>query len=358
MGSLHDSRIHKWFATSPPVAWTVRQLRELLIGSLKQGPIPQHVAFVMDGNRRFARNHHIETVEGHNLGFESLARILEVCYKTGVKVVTIYAFSIENFKRSKHEVDALMSMAKVKLQQLAEHGALLDRYGASVRILGQRELIKPDVLQAVDKAVAMTAHNKRAVLNVCFPYTSHHEITTAVMKTVETYSTPIHNLPTPSKRTFSESHITQTIRKQMLEEDTGSGAEQPESRSTSPSSKATAQTEDERSSSTSTAINPSDKDESQSTYLDPETISAQTLNNNMMTADAPPLDLLVRTSGVERLSDFMLWQCHEDTSIVFLKCLWPEFDLWHFLPVLVEWQWQQKKLREEQQRSRGRSKSD
>lgn len=75
MGSLHDSRIHKWFATSPPVAWTVRQLRELLIGSLKQGPIPQHVAFVMDGNRRFARNHHIETVEGHNLGFESLARV-------------------------------------------------------------------------------------------------------------------------------------------------------------------------------------------------------------------------------------------------------------------------------------------
>lgn len=84
-----------------------------------------------------------------------------MCYKTGVKTVTIYAFSIENFKRSKHEVDALMSMAKVKLQQLAEHGALLDRYGASVHVLGQRELISPDVLRAVDKAVAMTAHNKK-----------------------------------------------------------------------------------------------------------------------------------------------------------------------------------------------------
>ena len=91
----------------------------------------------------------------------SPAQILEVCYKTGVKVVTIYAFSIENFKRSKHEVDALMSMAKVKLQQLAEHGALLDKYGASVRVLGQRELINPDVLVAVDHAVAMTAHNKK-----------------------------------------------------------------------------------------------------------------------------------------------------------------------------------------------------
>jgi ditrans,polycis-polyprenyl diphosphate synthase len=96
----------------------------------------------------------------------------------------------------------------------------------------------------------------------------------------------------------------------------------------------------------------------EATYLDPESISAQTLTDNMMTADAPPLDLLVRTSGVERLSDFMLWQCHEDTSIKFLKCLWPEFDLWHFLPVLVEWQWQQKKLQEEQQRVRGRPKTD
>ena len=60
---------------SPPVEWGINQLRELLIGALRQGPIPQHVAFVMDGNRRYARSHKIETVEGHNLGFESLARV-------------------------------------------------------------------------------------------------------------------------------------------------------------------------------------------------------------------------------------------------------------------------------------------
>jgi ditrans,polycis-polyprenyl diphosphate synthase len=203
---------------------------------------------------------------------------------------------------------------------------------------------------------------RRAVLNVCFPYTSRDEITTAVMKTVETYSTPIHNLPTPSKRTFSESHITQHLRKQKLEDDAEGGAEQPESRSHSPASKdVNNPTEDlASSSSASTAINSSEKEDLQGdvTFLDPESISAQTLTDNMMTADAPPLDLLVRTSGVERLSDFMLWQCHETTSIVFLKCLWPEFDLWQFLPVLVEWQWQQKKIQEEQQRIRGRSKLD
>lgn len=76
-----------------------------------------------------------------------------------MKVVTVYAFSIENFNRSKYEVDALMEMAKVKLSQLAQHGDLLDRYGASVRILGQRDLVKPDVLEAIDRAVELTKRN-------------------------------------------------------------------------------------------------------------------------------------------------------------------------------------------------------
>lgn len=86
-----------------------------------------------------------------------------MCYKCGVKVVTIYAFSIENFKRSKYEVDALMDMFKVKLSQITQHGDLLDRYGARVRILGQRELLKPDVLEAINKAVDMTRGNGESV---------------------------------------------------------------------------------------------------------------------------------------------------------------------------------------------------
>lgn len=76
-----------------------------------------------------------------------------------MKVVTVYAFSIENFKRSKYEVDALMEMAKIKLSQLSQHGELLDRYGASVRVLGSREMVKPDVLEAIDRAVNLTENN-------------------------------------------------------------------------------------------------------------------------------------------------------------------------------------------------------
>ncbi|ORY13082.1 Decaprenyl diphosphate synthase-like protein [Clohesyomyces aquaticus] len=357
--SIHNSRFRKWVASSPPVIWGVRQLRELLIGALRQGPIPQHVAFVMDGNRRFARDHGIETVEGHNLGFEALARILEVCYKTGVKVVTIYAFSIENFKRSKYEVDALMDMAKLKLTQLSEHGALLDRYGASIRILGQRELVKPDVLEAIDKAVSLTAGNKKAILNVCFPYTSRDEITSAVKKTIDTYSQPIGSHPSPSKRPFSETHITRNIRQQMLKTVPEDGSEKSSSRSASPES-SKEQSSAGHSSATSTLMNQSEKGDAYSaapSFPDPETITAETLTDNMLTAGTPPLDLLVRTSGVQRLSDFMLWQCHENTSIVFLDCLWPEFDLWQFLPVLVEWQWQRKKI-QEQERGRVRQKTE
>jgi ditrans,polycis-polyprenyl diphosphate synthase len=82
-----------------------------------------------------------------------------VCYKIGVKVVTIYAFSIENFKRTKYEVDALMDMAKVKLSQLAQHGELLARYGAKMEFLGQRDMVRPDVLEAIDKAIKLTSNN-------------------------------------------------------------------------------------------------------------------------------------------------------------------------------------------------------
>ena len=238
-----------------------------------------------------------------------------------------------------------MEMAKVKLSQLAQHGDLLDRYGACIRILGQRELLNKDVLDAVDRAVAMTEHNQDAVLNVCFPYTSHVEITTAIRDTVIEYSKP---LPSQS-RPFSESHIAHTIRSRRL------SATNPTTRSHSPSAGPTSDTEGSTpSSSSSITLHPDlpsdalDLDDDgnggyRPTYPDAESITPEILTDHMYTAGLPPLELLVRTSGVERLSDFLLWQCHQKTEIVFLKTLWPEFDLWTFLPVLVEWQWKRRK---------------
>ena len=100
--------------------------------------------------------------------------------------------------------------------------------------------------------------------------------------------------------------------------------------------------------STSSTLNPSTKSSETQNHLnnfpDPEAITADTITANTFTgSQTPPLDLLIRTSGVDRLSDFMLWQCHQETEIVFLKCLWPEFNLSKFIPVLLEWQWRRKK---------------
>lgn len=290
-------------------------------------------------------------------------QILEVCYKSGVKVVTIYAFSIENFHRSKFEVDALMDMAKVKLSQLAQHGDLLDRYGASVRVLGRKELLKPDVAAAVDRAVELTSRNGDRILNICCPYTSRDEITTAIRNTVIDYSKPLGTSRSNNVRNpFSESHIASNIRAQSLntkveeqnsDSESASDSSSPDEEGVprdrpentvyeSPSSFSSSTTlhlagqQEETSVKDSPLVKPADHENP--VFLSPETITPQTLTDHMFTHDNPPLDLLIRTSGVERLSDFMLWQCHENTEIVFLDVLWPEFDLWHFLPVVWRWQ--------------------
>lgn len=75
MSEILNNSISKWLIRSPPAEWALSQLRDLLIGALKQGPIPQHVAFEMDGNRRYARGKKMETIEGHHHGFEALARV-------------------------------------------------------------------------------------------------------------------------------------------------------------------------------------------------------------------------------------------------------------------------------------------
>ncbi|KAI9664698.1 MAG: cis-prenyltransferase [Bathelium mastoideum] len=349
--SFHLTQLRKWLLSSPPVEWAIQQTRELLLGALRQGPIPQHIAFVMDGNRRFARQHHIETVEGHNMGFEALARILEVCYKSGVKVVTIYAFSIENFQRSQYEVDHLMEIAKIKLAQMAQHGDLMERYGACIRIIGRRDLLREDVRVELDRAVALTEKNNRAILNVCFPYTSRDEITTAVRETVVDYLKPVP----PRRRPFSETHIARNIRarhinsiqesREMLRETESSvEADTSDSMSSSTtlnpgSSVSAGQPEDATTTDTSIDGN----NDLALGLPDVEAITPAMLEKHMFTHDTPPLELLIRTSGVERLSDFMLWQCHEHTKVCFLECLWPEFDLWHFLPVLWEWQREQRR---------------
>src|SRR5699024_6249509 len=111
-----------------------------------------------------------------------------------------------------------MEMAKVKLSQMAQHGDLLDRYGAKVRILGRLDLLKPDVLAAVNRAEELTSRNGDRVLNICFPYTSRDEITSAIQDTVDDYSKTLKpaDLSLNQRTPFSESHLALNSRAQAL----------------------------------------------------------------------------------------------------------------------------------------------
>lgn len=113
-----------WLAAEVlPVSWRA-PLRSLLMRTLRLGPIPAHVAFIMDGNRRWARGHDqsMKVSHGHSHGFEALRGLLQFLWEVGVTQVSVYAFALDNFKRSQEEVDVLMQLAKFKLLELASQG--------------------------------------------------------------------------------------------------------------------------------------------------------------------------------------------------------------------------------------------
>ncbi|XP_077977079.1 dehydrodolichyl diphosphate synthase complex subunit DHDDS-like [Glandiceps talaboti] len=229
---------------------------------LKEGPIPRHVAFIMDGNRRFARKSHLHRHEGHVKGFDKLADTLEWCLDLGITEVTVYAFSIENFKRTKEEVDGLMELARQKFAKLMEEKDMIQKYGVCVRVLGDISLLPNDVQDAIADAVNFSKDNDKAVLNVCFAYTSRHEITTAI-------------------------------------QELATGVEDG--------------------------------------YLKASDVSEEMLEKCLYTNHSQDPDLLVRTSGEVRLSDFLLWQS-AFSVLSFVKVLWPEFSIWHLFAAVLQYQ--------------------
>lgn len=134
----------------------------------------------MDGNRRFANKSCIDKKQGHAKGFDKLSETLQWCLDIGVKEVTVYAFSIENFKRSEDEVDALMSLAREKFEKLLEERDKLHEKGIRIQIIGNLRLLPKDIAKSMAEAMILTKDNKSSVLNVAFAYTSRDEITNAI----------------------------------------------------------------------------------------------------------------------------------------------------------------------------------
>ncbi|KIH44437.1 di-trans,poly-cis-decaprenylcistransferase-like protein [Ancylostoma duodenale] len=148
----------------------------------------------MDGNRRFARTHHLgHVIHGHEKGFQQLAKILEWCQDLGVREVTVYAFSIENFKRSSEEVNGLMKLAEEKFAKLLAEREKLEEQQISFRFFGNIAMLSPKLRKLIAQIQLLTRDYDRhycilnvlwklscmGVVNVCMPYTSRDELARA-----------------------------------------------------------------------------------------------------------------------------------------------------------------------------------
>lgn len=147
---------------------------------IKSGKVPRHVAFIMDGNRRYAKKLHLESTEGHVYGFDKLAEALQWCLDIGIEEVTVYAFSIENFKRSEAEVRTLMEMAREKFKKFMEEKDEINKRGICIRMIGNWTLLPRDLQKCMAEVMLMTQNNSKAYLNVAFAYTSRDEMTESI----------------------------------------------------------------------------------------------------------------------------------------------------------------------------------
>eukprot|EP01133_Synstelium_polycarpum_P013250 gene13250-15570_t len=128
---------------------------------LRCGPIPKHIGVIMDGNRRFARRLNIETSQGHKLGFTKMLDLCQWGLALGVEIISVYAFSIENFKRPKKEVEDLMELANAKFNDMLSKSSTVQKMGVRIRVVGDISHIPETTRIILAKAVKSTASNNK-----------------------------------------------------------------------------------------------------------------------------------------------------------------------------------------------------
>jgi undecaprenyl diphosphate synthase len=143
--------------------------------------VPTHIAIIMDGNGRWAQQRGWPRVRGHHAGTENIRRILECCAEYGVKVLTLYAFSTENWSRPSDEVQGLMGILEMMLKREVKE---LHKNGVQLRHIGRLEGIAPNLQQQVREAIELTRNNQRIILNVAFNYGGRAEIVDAVRRMI------------------------------------------------------------------------------------------------------------------------------------------------------------------------------
>lgn len=202
--------------------------------------VPTHVGLILDGNRRWAKEQGLPGVEGHRKGYEILKDIAQHLFDQGVRYVSAYIFSTENWKRTKEEVDYLMDLVLwVATEELAE----LDKRNIRVRFLGRKEGIREDIVKAIVDAEKRTAKNDGGTMGLCFNYGGRAEIVAAAQAALKK-------------------------------------------------------------------------------GLKPADLNETAITQHLWAADMPDIDLIVRTAGEQRLSNFMLWRAAY-AELYFIDTYWP-----------------------------------
>jgi undecaprenyl diphosphate synthase len=215
--------------------------------------LPRHVAIIMDGNRRWARQRGLAEVEGHAAGVETIRTLLRHAVRRGVPVVTVYAFSRENWARTDDEVRGLFELLE---QAIRSETAELKSQGVRIRLLGRLEELPDDTRRSIDDALAETAGGERLLLNVAFNYAGRTELVDAFRRLA------------------------------------ASG-------------------------------------------VDPASIDETAISSALYTAGLPDPDLVIRTGGEQRLSNFLIWQAAY-AELYTTEVLWPDFGADAFDAALLE----------------------
>lgn len=214
--------------------------------------IPRHVGIIMDGNGRWAQKRGMPRLAGHRAGTENLRRVLRDCVDFGISVLTIYAFSTENWGRPEREVLGLLSILE---QSIERETPELNRNGVSVRHIGRTDNLSPRLRQKIADAVALTRNNDRLILNVAFNYGGRAEIVQAVHRIIQDGKTP-------------------------------------------------------------------------------DQITEDLISQYLYTAGLPDPDLIIRTGGEMRLSNFLIWQAAY-AEYYSTPVFWPDFDREELLRAIV-----------------------
>ncbi|XP_024030579.1 dehydrodolichyl diphosphate synthase 6-like isoform X2 [Morus notabilis] len=312
-------------------------LRKCLFKVMSVGPIPNHIAFIMDGNRRYAKKQNSGEGAGHRAGYSSLMSLLRYCYELGVKYVTVYAFSIDNFRRRPEEVKYVMDLMIEKIEELLKEESIVGQYGIRVYFIGNLKLLSEPVRFAAEKAMKATAKNNKAILLVCVAYTSCDEIMHAVQESCKLKRKEIQMLLESQVRGgstvgFRQQKKISDLVVHDIQESYEDGLHGSEARHLLEGSY-----EDNSDDIARTCDCLIEEVEVCEKEMKASSIELVDVEKHMYMAVAPDPDILIRSSGETRLSNFLLWQT-TNCLLYSPAALWPELGMWHLVWAVLNFQ--------------------